>query len=1011
MLKKIYLASAGTGKTTTIVQDCIDGIDNKDELIEKLKKTTFITFSNAAADEIKSKLWKKIKEKLGENFNINEPIVFHIYTIHSFCLRIIKFLKHQFFLPSEIDFYPSDDKYNETLWGICVDKYFEELIDEEVLNFFKLCNDKNCKNFLKKYGFLLYSLNELGYTQTTNQENILQINEIDLNDFIDIKLKIEKIEEDEKKIEEINNEKLKKYFEYLNKNGNEIFLKISKEIYENIYLKKIYIDGVIDYNTAVFLVVKKIKEIGANDFFKNLKDNGWEIEEIFLDEAQDNDIIQNHLIIELAKLRETADNKNNYPYEPSLTIIGDYKQSIYQWRDSYPEEFKKIIEEVRSVDQQIIEVRKGSWRIVNERTLNYINKVFNDIANDNIGKNWFYNINDDALEFNNEVKDTDENISPLIKIFMTGKEKKPLVNDFKVDDNKTLKEWINEKGKKVGILTRARKNLIYLKEILKNTNVKYKIQESTTINELKDDLDNFYPEYILLKFLFLIFNYKEKYLFIYFLYFTFPGRIILEKFTKENTNEIIKDLNNFIKNINESYKYINEILDEYEYKKIVPAIYDIIKDKEIWKVMNHFEEDDYENKNRIIRQINSLLGFLYITENKIKSLPKQEIINIYLNSPSLPFEWFMLPEEIEKNEENIVEITTIHSAKGLTYDRVIILADFNKDFISDVPDLKKEKEQYNFLLDIEFNNILQTNPKIKINYFPYILIKKTLKNNKNKLINQLPDFIKNIFEKVKTKIHNEKLNLLYVALTRAKKDILMFSTSNNFPSILRNEYTIEQNISFENYANNQYAIKFKYKENNNIYTTQINPYYVVFSTTSQNKQIKTQKLKEKIGAFENYIHIIVGKTLHEIMRNSLNKNEDIEKVKEALIKDMAIKEIVNNIIENSKDEINKINNFKNKAINTETSLWSVENNNKFIHGAVDLFYIENDILYLYDYKTIFCDNKNEIETISNNAKENYKKQIEYYQDKLSKLFNINKYNNTNNTTDSLIFLKYIKENK
>jgi len=73
MLKKIYSTSAGTGKTTTIVQDFIDRIDNQDKLIEKLKKTTFITFSNAAADEIKSKLWKKIKEKLEENFNINEP--------------------------------------------------------------------------------------------------------------------------------------------------------------------------------------------------------------------------------------------------------------------------------------------------------------------------------------------------------------------------------------------------------------------------------------------------------------------------------------------------------------------------------------------------------------------------------------------------------------------------------------------------------------------------------------------------------------------------------------------------------------------------------------------------------------------------------------------------------------------------------------------------------------------------------------------------------------------------
>jgi len=122
MLKKIYHASAGTGKTETIVNDFLQGVD-KNNIKNKLKTTVFISFSNAAADEIKQRLWKKLREKLREKKNNSETsdddesvlLYMNVYTIHSFCLRVIKLLRHYLGLPVDIEFLTQTYKKETTL--------------------------------------------------------------------------------------------------------------------------------------------------------------------------------------------------------------------------------------------------------------------------------------------------------------------------------------------------------------------------------------------------------------------------------------------------------------------------------------------------------------------------------------------------------------------------------------------------------------------------------------------------------------------------------------------------------------------------------------------------------------------------------------------------------------------------------------------------------------------------------------------------------------------------------
>jgi ATP-dependent exoDNAse (exonuclease V) beta subunit len=81
--------------------------------------------------------------------------------------------------------------------------------------------------------------------------------------------------------------------------------------------------------------------------------------------------------------------------------------------------------------------------------------------------------------------------------------------------------------------------------------------------------------------------------------------------------------------------------------------------------------------------------------------------------------------------------------------------------------------------------------------------------------NLFPKFLTDLFNRVKTRIHNEKLNLLYVALTRTKKDILIFNeteknNNDNFNEIFNNQHcTYETTLKLEEI--NRKNITFIYK--------------------------------------------------------------------------------------------------------------------------------------------------------------------------------------------------------
>lgn len=106
----LVMAGAGTGKTKTLVARCLDCLDRDHASLDEL---LIVTFTEAAATELRQRLRRAIEEKAAtESLNSQPPVaskrsedgstlnfwhsqlalfeIAHIGTLHSFCLRLVR---------------------------------------------------------------------------------------------------------------------------------------------------------------------------------------------------------------------------------------------------------------------------------------------------------------------------------------------------------------------------------------------------------------------------------------------------------------------------------------------------------------------------------------------------------------------------------------------------------------------------------------------------------------------------------------------------------------------------------------------------------------------------------------------------------------------------------------------------------------------------------------------------------------------------------------------------------
>ncbi len=185
----LVAAAAGSGKTAVLVERIIQKIIKDKVDIDKL---LVVTFTNAAASEIRERILDAINKKLEEepnNEDLQKQIILlnksNISTIHSFCLSVIK--NNFFEIGISPDFRIGDSSELELLKLEVIDDLFEELYEENNEDFIKLTEiytgyrgDEKLKEIiLKIYNFIQSS----PFPEEWLKDNV---NKFNLEDKLDI---------------------------------------------------------------------------------------------------------------------------------------------------------------------------------------------------------------------------------------------------------------------------------------------------------------------------------------------------------------------------------------------------------------------------------------------------------------------------------------------------------------------------------------------------------------------------------------------------------------------------------------------------------------------------------------------------------------------------------------------------------------------------------------------------------------------------------------------------------
>lgn len=132
----------GSGKTTVLVERIVNKIINERIDIDKL---LIVTFTNAAAAEMRQRILEAIYQKIDENpdnTNLQKQIILlnkaNISTIHAFCLEVIKNYFYEIGISS--NFRIGDTSEIELLKQETLEEVFEKLYEEKNEQFINLVN-------------------------------------------------------------------------------------------------------------------------------------------------------------------------------------------------------------------------------------------------------------------------------------------------------------------------------------------------------------------------------------------------------------------------------------------------------------------------------------------------------------------------------------------------------------------------------------------------------------------------------------------------------------------------------------------------------------------------------------------------------------------------------------------------------------------------------------------------------------------------------------------------------
>ncbi len=856
-----------------------------------------------------------------------------------------------------------------------------------------------------------------------SEEEKIEIVVENLETFLDSKMKnyyngqLIRKKETKETLQELQKNFLDKFSKYILKNKVYPFHNKLKEFCEFLYdlvrrekisSKKFTHDDISIY-TYEFIFDKNLKFIENNkftqDFFEII---GGNIDTIMVDEFQDTSILQWKI---LKLIMDCAKN---------IICVGDEKQSIYGWRDGEKELFENLDE---IADGSKVETLKKSYRSY-KAVIENVNKIYCDYDEKS---NWNYEKVDYKAEdaeyqkgyFEFKINELESKKSPT--------EKRIFKNIIQMIENKEIKNL----GKSCII---AGKNK-YLSEIaseLNAHNIPYTLKSNKSI--LEHSAVN--PIYRLIKyFLYNNFQYLLEFLrsdligcLNSHVKYILENKNIIEIFMKNSKEE---DFDLFLENFdfnfdfeknknenNENTKNINieriekrerekEKKEEIKDEKIEKKYEDKEKDKEIKIKIKKEELLKYKKINLIERN-----GFLFSDVlSKIKKLKKLsenlnsktkkenfslevikdfEITNFYSTNSDIKniFEFFNIlkshtdlfdfinyieekKEDIKQfgsEDKNAINLMTVHKSKGLEFDTVFYYKCKRMSKSS-----RNETSKIKTFIQFDQNFEKVTEFLVTLKKYEKLI----LRDEKYKKIREL--------EEEKEKI--EEINRDYVALTRAKKNLILLFDIKKSSEKYCDELTeklIEKykdclylNES-ENYSNGEIYEEIKeIKKIKNMKETTILDLKKILPYFSDNIA-KNDRNSSKIN-LEKEFKRKKGLAMHYYFEHILTDVENEKKVANSAIfsryGNMIGKNNIFEMIERMEKFIEKnleIYDPKYKVYNE----FEIYDNEKMEKRIIDRINIDekNKKIYIFDYKTGYEPEKNE----------KYKEQIENYKRILSK---------------------------
>ena len=413
-------ASAGSGKTYIMIKYiakliCEKRIPVKDFLV--------LTFTKAAATEMKERLQKALKEQPEDEFIIDQLDALstaNISTIHSFCEKCIK--KYANLLDLSENFQIADENISQKIRNSAFDQTLKDFQNEEPKDFLELMS--SFKNDKKKIKQIVFEIEKL-VNAVADKEKFLEEN---LNfsenlfekagkfSFDDTKNKIEQFLNEVSKmhLEEFENELRRRFdlilqtknlvemasqmeffaFPYLPKRSEvgdetvEKLLKLKQDINktfakikalnlkneENLAkqksgrLEKILLNLFLMYENSQKIIKKSQNYLDFYDLEKYMKilsanENLFSgLQYVFVDEYQDTNKIQEKIIKNIAK------NCN-------FVAVGDVKQGIYGFRLASSEIFLKDLEDFQNDENSAVNFLQSNFRS-SQKVLDFVNDVF-----------------------------------------------------------------------------------------------------------------------------------------------------------------------------------------------------------------------------------------------------------------------------------------------------------------------------------------------------------------------------------------------------------------------------------------------------------------------------------------------------------------------------------------------------------------------------------------------------------------------------------------------------------